>query len=208
MGWIIAGAVVIVLLLLILSPVTVYFDYSKDILLTVRYLCFTLFRIPAVKKKPAGKREKKPREKKKDREDKEEKKEKPSLSEIMNLIKCVMNSLGKPLRKILKRTAFSHFTLKVVCGGEDAAKAALNYGRVNIAVGSALGMLDSFFTLKKVDDIDVSVDFYSETTTAECYVEVRLSPAAALAFVFTMLGRFLKNYVSDKDLQVALKKLV
>ncbi len=210
MGWIIAGSVVILILLLTLGRVTVYFDYKEDLFVLVSFLWFTLFKIPAEKKK-IRKRDKKVKKTAEEAEEKAEekvKKEKPSLSEILELVKLVMNSLGKPLRKILKRTEFSQLTVKITCGGEDAAKAALNYGRANIAVGSALGFLDSFFTLKKVKNIDVAVDFYSEKTTADCYFEVRLTLAAALAFAFTLLGRAVKNYLSDEKARSAVKKMI
>lgn len=208
MGWIIAGAVVIFILLLTLGRVTLYFDYNEDVFVMARYLCFTLFKVPAEKKKIKKRDKKEKKAVEKVEKEAEKKSEKISLSEILDLVKTVMNSLGKPLRKILKRTEISRLTLNITCGGEDAAKAALNYGRMNILVGNALGLLDSFFTLKKINEVNVGVDFYNEKTTANCYLEVRLTLAAALAFVFTLFGRFVKNLLSDKKAQNAVKKMV
>ena len=51
MGWIIAGAVLIVLLILLLCNVTVIFDFRGDIYLRISYLFFTIVKIPAKKKK-------------------------------------------------------------------------------------------------------------------------------------------------------------
>ena len=237
LGWIIAGAVLIVLLLLLLFNVTVIFDFNGDIYLRISYLFFTIVKIPAVKKKN---RKKKRRAKKalksvakvtetvavdeaeeenaevgtekRARSEKAEKSEKKkpelSLGEIFEVVKLVLDSLGKPLKKLLKRTKISHLRLEIVCGGDDAAKAALNFGRMNIIVGNALGWADSFFTLRSVDELHIDVDFESERTTANAYLEARLTLIAALAFVFTLLGRAIRFYLSHGEAKSAVDKFI
>lgn len=229
-GWIIAGAVLLLILLLLMCRVTVIFDYSGSIYLRVSVLCFTVFRIPqkelterqkkraaikARKKalKDAKKAEKKALTEAKEAEEKEskkseeKKKEKPSIEELIELAKVALESLGKPLKKILKRTEFSHLSLDIICGGEDAAKAAINYGAANIALGSALSTIDTFFTLKTPDDLHIGVDFYQEKTVIKLYCEIRLTLGAALAFVFTLLGRAVRLYLKNSDAKSAVKKL-
>ncbi len=233
MGWIIAGAVLIVLLILLLCDVTVIFDYCGDIYLRISYLFFTIMKIPA-KKKKTRKKDKKAKkaaesavetaetaetaresgevsEEKSDgksakTEDKPAKEK--TLGDIFEVAKLVLDSLGKPLKKLLKRTRISHLGLEIVCGGSDAAKAALNYGRMNILVGNALGWIDSFFTLKPVDDLHIGVDFQSEKTSAECHCEARLTLIAALAFVFTLLGRAIRFYCSHGEAKSAVDKFI
>lgn len=241
LGWIIAGAVLIVLLLLLLFNVTVIFDFNGDIYLRISYLCFTIVKIPAIKKKN---RKRKRRAKKalksvakvtetvsvdevesengtdgskKKASAKSVKPEKPdekkpakqlSLGEMFEVVKLVLDSLGKPLKKLLKRTKVSHLRLGIVCGGDDAAKAALNFGRMNIIVGNALGWIDSFFTLKSVDELHIDVDFESERTTANAYCEARLTLIAALAFVFTLLGRAIRFYLSHGEAKSAVDKFI
>lgn len=217
-GWIIAGAVLLLLLLILISPVAVVIDYGEELFVNVSYFGFTVFQIPKIKKKSPKKKKKSRRKKsgksdkvekkksKKDAADKKEK-EKPTLDELLELVRLALDSVGKPLRKILKRTEFSHLNLNVVCGGDDAAKAAINYGAVNFALGSALTLIDSFFTLNSPDYIHVGVDFYSEKTTFSVYVEVKLTVGAALAFAFSLIGRFLRFYCKRPEAKAAIGKL-
>lgn len=213
-GWLIAGGILLFILILLAIPVVVWFDYGETLRLRVRYLFFTLYQLPAKPKK----RKKKKKEKKKQAEKKtavaeassgqsapsgqsavkkKPKKqklpkvvEKPSLSEIFGMIKVAFDSLSKPLKKLCRRIKICDFDLKMICGGEDAAKAALNFGRMNLLVTNALGWIGSAFTLK-TPHIDINVDFQSEETVTECSCSVKISALAALAFVFTFLGRLI-----------------
>lgn len=242
-GLLIAAAVLLAVLLILVGRVTVIFDYGEELYLKVSYLMFTVFRIPAKRKKTAKKDKKaaksakkavksaeKAEEKSEDSADnkaeqsgekaeksvkkagkpggKSTKKSKPELSDILALVKLAADSIGKPLKRALKRTEISHLRLDIVCGGEDAAKAALNFGRMNIIVGNALGWIDSFFTLKAADRINIGVDFQCEQTEYAAYCEVRLSLAAALGFLFSIIGRAVKHYGSHKEAKIALRKVL
>lgn len=214
-GWIITGAVLLFLLFILGLRVTVVVDYCGDLYLRASVLGITVFRIPASKKKKRKKPKKKTdsdeesAEEKDDKKDKKNKKgkEKPTLSELLDLIKLVLDSLGKPLRKMLKRVIVSHLNLQITCGGDDAAKAAINYGAANYLLSVALNLCDEYLTLKAPDDIHVGVDFYKEKTEIKCYVEVRLTVGSALAFAFTLLGRAIRYYLSHDDAKSAIKKL-
>ncbi len=209
MGWIIAGIIFIIILVLLLGRVQVTADYSEDFILKIKYMFFPILTLPSTKPK----KEKKPKKPKKEKaEDEKEKKPKKKISlnldDILALAKLALNSIGKPLRKILKRVEISHLSLDIVCGGEDAAKAAITYGAVNLAIGNLLGWFDTVFTLKPVDKLSVNVDFESEETTADAYVEVKLTVAAVFAFAFTLIGRVIKNFITGKGARTAVKKLV
>ena len=173
MGWIIAGSIFVFILLLTLGRVKIIFDFKEDLILKVKYMFFPLVTIPATKQKKEKppKKDKKSKkkadeaaeEKPEDEKSEEEKKPKKkiTLTDILEVAKLVLDSLGKPLKRILKRTIFAHLALRISCGGEDAAKTAIKFGLVNMAVGNALGWLDTFFTLKTPDDISVTADFQS-----------------------------------------------
>lgn len=215
MGWTIVGIIFIVILLLTLGKVTVYVDYNESLILKIKYMFFPILTLPAKKKKDDKAKKSKKKPKKKDdkkTEDSENTEEKPkkklALGDILELVKLVLNSLGKPLRKILKRVEIDHLALNIVCGGEDAAKAAITFGAVNVAVGNLMGWLDTFFTLKPVDELSVNVDFESEETTADAYVEVKLTVAAAFAFLFTLLGRAIKYFFTHRETREVIKNLV
>ena len=244
-GWIIFGAVVLLIVILLICPVVVSFEYGEKVILKIRYLFITFFRIPPKNKKQkrrdkkdvkkadkaaraaekitedadapqkavmksdkasAEKGEKKAAAKSKLETKSKADKPKPTLSEIFALVKMLAESLGKPLKKLLHRTRITNMQLDIICGGEDAAKAALNYGKMNIVVGNALGWLDVFFTLVK-PDINIGVDFESEDTLTEMSCKIKLSLAAAFAFLFVGLFRILKNSSGNEPVLSALKKL-
>lgn len=214
MGWIIVGAIFVVILLLSLGRVTVIFDYKDDLILTVKYLFIPIMKIPADKpkkeKKPkkAKKSSKKTTEPENSEKTEEKPKKKPALADILEVAKLAVNSVGKPLKKIIKRTIIAHLSLNISVGGEDAAKTAISFGATNFAVGSALGWLDTFFTLKKPDDINITADFASEETKIDCYCEIKLVLAAGIAFFFTFVGRAIKYYFTHDRARASIRNLV
>lgn len=244
-GWIIAGAIVAAILILLMTSVTVRFEYSDGLRLKINWLFLNLVQIPAKTRKmkrrdkkaekdvksaavdeeklsgettdvrtggaeekksspepekSPGKKAKKPKGSTKDSADK------LTLKDIRALVKLVWDSLSKPLKRLLKATRIYDFRLYIVVGGEDAAKAAIRFGEVNIAAGSAVAFLDGNFTLKK-PDYYITCDFLSEETRAECSFTAKLTVIAALAFLFWLAGRAVKNYLARGDAAAAVGKL-
>lgn len=142
------------------------------------------------------------------KKEKKPKKPFPTFDELMELLRLALNSLGKPLKRILKRVTFSHLSFIAKCGGEDAAKAAINYGAMNMALSSVLNFIDTFFTLKSPDNLRIDVDFYKEKTDIDLYCEVRITLAAVLAFPFSLIGRAVRFYLGSKGARSAIKKLL
>lgn len=243
-GWIIAGAIVAVILILLMTSVTVRFEYSDELRLKINWLFVDLVQIPAKTKKmkrrdrkaekdvksaaadeerlsgetpdggtggagqksapkPQSSPEKKP---KKQKGSTKNSADKLTLKDIRALVKLVWDSLSKPLKRVLKATRIYDFRLYIVVGGEDAAKAAIRFGEVNIAAGSALAFLDGNFTLKK-PDYYITCDFLSEETRAECSFTAKLTVIAALAFLLWLAGRAVKNYRARGDAAAAVGKL-
>ncbi len=243
-GWIIAGAIVAVILILLMTSVTVRFEYSDDLRLKINWLFVDLVQIPAKTRKmkrrdrkaekdvksaaadeeklsgespdggtggagqksapkPQSSPEKKP---KKQKGSTKNSADKLTLKDIRALVKLVWDSLSKPLKRVLKATRIYDFRLYIVVGGEDAAKAAIRFGEVNIAAGSALAFLDGNFTLKK-PDYYITCDFLSEETRAECSFTAKLTVIAALAFLLWLAGRAVKNYRARGDAAAAVGKL-
>lgn len=236
-GWIIAGSILLLFLILLLSRVTIIVDYDGDVYLKVSYFGITVFKIPSKKKskKKAKKKKKKsditdkaaesavkedetsdkkdgdfddPDSSDKKKKEKKPKKPLPTFDELMDLLRLALNSVGKPLKKILKRVTFSHLSFDAVCGGADAARAAINYGAMNFALSSVLNLIDTFFTLKAPDDLHIGVDFYQEKTVMKIYCEIRTTVGAAIAFVFSLLGRAMMNYLRSRGARSAIKKLI
>lgn len=245
MGWIIAGAVVVVIMILLMTSVKVRFEYSDGLRLRINWLFITLVQIPAGTRKQKRRNKKTEKaaesvaeteasdteklseeaaEKSSDSSAKStesagaakkkqsapekpvKKKNRVGLSDIWEIVKLVWDSLSKPLKRLLKATRIYSFRLRVVCGGDDAAKAALNYGRISAAAGVARAFLEGNFTVVN-PDFDISVDFMSEETTAECSFTAKLTPIAAVAFLFWVVGRAVRNYMQRDKAKIAIDKL-
>lgn len=137
----------------------------------------------------------------------EKKGKKAGLKDYFEIAKLVLDSLGKPLKKLLHRTRIYDLRINIVCGGGDAAKAALNFGKVNILVGNALGWIDSYFTLKPAKEISINADFQSEETVAEASCVIKMSLFTGLAFLFTLFFRAVRYYKSHPDAEKAVGML-
>ncbi len=221
-GWLVAAVIVIVLLLPLFGSAAVRFEYKdkENVRIKISYLFFTLFKFPASKTKKDKKGKKDNDKNKTDKknaaehknktdngENSEKSKENLNLSDIFELIALVVNSLSSPLKKLLHRVRILNFRLEIVCGGDDAAEIALKYGKINIAAGTALGYIDTHFTLKK-PEISIKADFNSEESTANCSCTVKLRLIAALAFVFAGGFKAIKNYRSNEKAAKAVGKLL
>lgn len=214
-GWIILGAVLLLVLFILRLIATVVVDYNGELLVKISVCGIKIFTYPSARKRrnKAKSREKKhskkddEKELEKDGEKEKSDKKKLSLSEILDLVKLVLDSIGKPLKKMLKRVSVSHLSVDAVVGGENAAKAALNYGTANYLLGVALNLMDEGLTLKEPDRLKIEVDFQSEETAVDFYTEVRLTVGSMLAFGLTFLFRALKRYLSDDKAKGAVGKL-
>ncbi len=214
-GWIILGAVLLLVLFILRLIATVVVDYNGELLVKISVCGIKIFTYPSARKRCNKAKIKKKKHSKKDDEkelEKDEEKEKGdkkklSLSEILDLVKLVFDSIGKPLKKMLKRVSVSHLSVEAVVGGENAAKAALNYGTANYLLGVALNLMDEWLTLKEPDRLKLEVDFQSEETVVDFYTEVRLTVGSMLAFGLTFLFRALQRYLSDDKAKGAVGKL-
>ena len=145
----------------------------------------------------SAKTEKSKKAKKSDKDDKSEKGEKKkffdittlTFDDIIALVKLAFASVRKPLRKLFKSITFSHLSIRATVGGDDAAKTA---------AGNVLGLIDSYFTLKPLDDMNIGVDFQSEQSVYDVYFEVRMTVFAALAAGFKLIFAGLKLITAYK----------
>lgn len=234
-GWIIFGAILLLVFVILRLIATVVIDYNGELLVKLSVCGIKIFTYPKPRKQRSkAKSEQKKcfeNDKKSDEEndfsddlnsgndekccqnddqkkDENNKKSKPSIKEIIDIAKMVFESLGKPLKKMLKRVSISHLAITAVCGGENAAKAAINYGTANYLLGVFLNLADEWLTLKEPDRLKIDVDFQSEETKVDFYTEIRLTVGSALAFGFTFLFRAVKYSMSHKEAKSALYKLI
>lgn len=152
------------------------------------------------------KKKKNPEEKRKEKEQKKREKEakKKKLIETIDLVKLLVKSAGKPVKRLISHIRINDLYIDITASGDDAAKAALNYGKINIAVHNLLAFLYQFVRLK-VKEINIDCDFESGKTDfmLYCKVKMRISTAlgCAIWFLFRMLKLSLqKNTAEQKTL--------
>lgn len=234
MGRIIALSIAALILVLLITPLNFRFEYSDELRIKINWLFITIVRFPAKTGKMKRHDRKAAEEavnvlnKEEEKSDSQtqkaaaadapqqmqEKSEAPqksssgklTLKEILTVVKFFRDSLNKPLKKLCKATRVYGFRLDIVVGGDDAARAAIKFGEMNIAAGSAIAFLDSSFTMKK-PDYNITCDFLSEETRTECSFTARVTVIVAIVFLLWFIGRAVRNYIARKDAAEALEKI-
>lgn len=196
LGWILLGLLSILLLVLV-TPVSVRAKYADSLevwlgLGLVKLRAFPLKKRQNRKKQP--KKEKKTKEKKAKQKPKTEKKpkrsplalEKPTLAQLPAYLRLGADALGSMRRRILVR----EFRLSLTLGGDDAAKTALNYGRV-AAFFSILGpLLDRAVRVRR-KDVSVETDFSGGPNRAAGEIEIAACPLRLVIAGLKLLFAFL-----------------
>lgn len=170
-GWLIVLGVVLLLLFALCLPIYVHVFYEEELEIKIKYLFFTFPVVPRPDKPKQGKkrRVKKKKSGAKAVEQKEDKPEAPLWKQIyrekgISGLLHFLTDLGKlaqtTLKKILRHALIKRFELAVTSGGEDAAAAALNYGRACAVVYPAAALLLKICNHRKAQ-VSVLPDFQS-----------------------------------------------
>ena len=138
-------------------------------------------------------KKKTPEEKRKEKEQKKREKaaKKKKLEETIDLVKLLLKSAGKPVKRLISHIRITDVFIDITASGDDAAKAALNYGKINIAVNNLLTFLDQFVRLK-VKEVNIDCDFESGKTDFMLYCKVKMRISTALGCGIWFLFRMLK----------------
>ena len=181
----IIGGILLLIILLLLCPIVLSVKYVDE-RLTVR-LCG--FRLLPQKDKP--KKEKKQKKKKKENEGKDPKKKKKKSKIDFQQIKTLITSATPAAKKVFRKIKIRKFRFIYICAGDDAAKTAIQYGRICAAVASLLPIVQNIFDIK-VDKIDVQLDF----SVNKPYNEVKFKAKLKVYVLIAAAVIFLKNYLA------------
>lgn len=116
------------------------------------------------------------------------------ISETIEFIKQLILSASKPVKRLIGHIRVSNFYLFITASGEDAAQAAMNYGKINWLVHTALAVLYNTVKLN-VKKIDITADFTSGKTEYELSCKVKLRLGTAIGCVLWFLFRTAKLYL-------------
>ena len=190
--WMTLLVIFAVLVLIGCIPVGVDARYGADgVFLAAKIGPFRLQLLPQKpkKKKPAKKQQPaaKPAEKKP-----AEKKQNPLLSGgvdgLMQLLTLALDTLGDLRRKLRVNALMLHVT---VPGGDDPAKAAMNYGRAWAAIGALTPAMERLFVIKK-RDIRPELNYNETQMKVDAHLVTTITIGRSLALALRAGVGFLK----------------
>ena len=116
------------------------------------------------------------------------------IGETIEFVKQLISSASKPVKRLISHIRVTNFYLFITASGEDAAQAAMNYGKINWIVYTAIALLYEAVKLD-VKKIDISADFNSGKTEYELSCKVKLRLGTAIGCALWLLFRTAKLYL-------------
>ncbi len=214
-GWIIFGAIVLFIMIILWQSITVTFDYENKLNLRVKFLFFTIYTTDPKKQKK--KKEKKSRKEKNPPEKQEEtppkadnsaseessdnktadkqtpQKKKKKLDIDLEMIMDYVESASPPVKRLFKKIRWYDVYVDWVVATDDAAKTALTYGSICSVLYPFFKWLTTYFTAH-VKEVNIEADFSKEESDIFAYFLLKLRLSTALACIIWLAVRLLKTY--------------
>lgn len=215
-AWIIIGLILLIILAVLFIPIGADLAFvDGKFTLAARADGFTLQLIPRKQreKKPKEQAEEKPKEPEEQKPKEEEQKDQKgsgfkldlTVEEIFELIKKVLNGLGK-FGKITVR----HFMLHYIAAGDDPYKTAMTFNYVNAALSTLAPICARKFNITGDVDVWTDVDFGREWMKLDfaLSVTIRIAQFVHMGFAigFGVLGVLIKNWRRRKREEREAKK--
>ena len=136
--------------------------------------------------------------KKKEKLTKEEKEErKKELKEKIELVKMILASASKGLKKLLSAIRIYDIALDIDVADEDAYNAALSYGRMNMIVYNAVSFIRTFFTIS-IEHININCVYNSNKNKYDASANIHAIPSTLLLAAIIIGTKFLVLYQKKK----------
>ena len=200
-GWAIFGIVLAVFVLIGCIPVGVdarYLENELSLRLKIGFLKMQVLPAKPKKKKAAPKKGKNAAKQAAASEKPAAPKKKVSmpkltLADILELVDLACDTLGNLRRKLRVEV----LTLHVVLGGDDPAKAAMQYGSAWAVIGMLDPKLDQLFVIKK-RDIQPFFDYNETEMKISAQLALTITIGRALSLGLKAGVRFLKLWINKK----------
>lgn len=178
---IIISSILLLLLFLLFTPVKVEAIYHESFKIKAKYLFVTLFNAPTPEAEAGEKEEEPPVEEEAEKAGAVEAGriktllKKQGLAGFLSFISELAGIVKDSAITIIKHVKIKKFDLYLCIGGEDAAEAAVLYGRACAVVYSAYGMIFSYLKCRKKKAL-VNLNYKQPQSTVEftCKIQVRL----------------------------------
>ena len=144
--------IAMVIFIILFSPVGMHIKYNDEFML---WLCYGVFRFKVL---PSKEKKKKKNPKSNNKKNEKSRKQKFVFDDILLIIKTSLDAA----KGLIKAFRFKRFKLAVVISGEDAATAAINYGRACALASAAYPIFEKSLE-KKNTDISVDLEYDSKS---------------------------------------------
>ncbi len=131
-----------------------------------------------------------PAEKQDEQEDKEAEKG-SSLLDKWNAIKVYLPKVKTALKKLLKLIKIRELEIHLTVGGEDAATAGINFGKINGVFYNALALICCLFSVK-IKKTEIKCDYEKKAFDAEGSLLIKARVLSILALAVYILINYLK----------------
>ena len=185
--------IIFIFFVLLICPIVLSVKQKDDLTVYVRYI-FVRIRLYPQKEKPEKQEKEKKAKAKKEKEKPEKKQKKPNvikekfekdgLSEFLDTVKYAVNRVKKIPVFIKKHLIFSKLFVKVSVSDEDAATAAINYGRACSVIYPAYSFVAGNFRCGKTS-VSVIADFDKKESSAEADIKVKIK------LIFIIIAAFM-----------------
>ncbi len=113
------------------------------------------------------------------------------IADIGTAVGAIFARIGQ----LIGRGVFKEFTLRVVVGDEDAADAAMTYGRICGVVYPLITMLDSAMTFRR-RTVDLRCDFEREAVSVTFDGQLQYRPWNFIQFLWGLIMNYFKRSVT------------
>ena len=197
-------------------------EYTDEVRLYVRVLCFKVKILPKKQKKkgPFSMSEKKAKkikerlrkkalkkklkkqkkQEQKQQEQKTGKKKKKSLSEILDMVSMVKDIVTVVIKKFFGHLRIDLARVKIKVATGDAATTAIAYGAICDAALHLFHILEPVkgFDLPSARDIDIQADYLSESSSVDIKISFALRVWHVLHVALAALGKLIGHMVKNK----------
>lgn len=115
-----------------------------------------------------------------------------ALSQVMVILPVLCEAVGALIRKVRVK----NLKLFVIWAAEDAADAAIGYGRAQAAIGMIWPLIDHNFNVKKAD-LDVGVDYEVKEPMAVIDAVLTMPLGQAIVFVVRYEIKVIKKLLAE-----------
>ncbi len=208
---IVLGSIALFLLLLLLLPVKVHMEMQDEVSLTLKYGPIRIRLMPRPEKPEKEKKPEKQKKQKKAKKKGAHEEKKPNffkrlkdahgISGLLHLAVDLVRIATGTLRSLFSHVIVYHLYLSINVGSDNAAKTAIQHGKICAILESCARALIPVIPKKKRKDIRWSVlpDFVSESTKVNLLLEAGIRPLFVFGAVFRALYRFVRAYMRANE---------